>query len=156
MVMLVTLSAVFVVCLLPHCVVLTVFSVLEIIDGDLIPVTYTLTFLLETINCSVSCIIYYKMSSKYRDLAKKMLGAFKNFILTAGPVTSPCCTSCSWRGVDRWEGHLSSDYKATRKSAAKCGQSNWQAQSRQQHPLVSRYQVRVLLPVCGASAECHG
>ncbi|KAK0045775.1 psychosine receptor [Biomphalaria pfeifferi] len=80
MVMLVTLSVVFVACLLPHCVVLTVFSVLEIIDGDLVPVTYSLTFLLETINCSVSCIIYYKMSSKYREVATKMLAAFKNFM----------------------------------------------------------------------------
>ncbi|KAI8776191.1 psychosine receptor [Biomphalaria glabrata] len=79
-IMLVTLSVVFVVCLLPHCVVLTVFSVLEIIDGDLVPVTYAFTFLLETINCSVSCIIYYKMSSKYREVATKMLAAFKNFM----------------------------------------------------------------------------
>ncbi|KAI8776199.1 psychosine receptor [Biomphalaria glabrata] len=76
MVMLVTLSALFVACLLPHCAVLTAFIMLDN-NGDIIPVTYSFTFLLETINCSVSCIIYYKMSSKYREVANKMLGVFK-------------------------------------------------------------------------------
>ncbi|KAK6961702.1 psychosine receptor [Biomphalaria glabrata] len=78
MVMLVTLSVVFVVCLLPHCAVLTAF-ILQYNKGDKVSVTYSFTFLLETINCSVSCIIYYKMSSKYREVATKMLGAFKKF-----------------------------------------------------------------------------
>ncbi|KAI8776198.1 psychosine receptor [Biomphalaria glabrata] len=82
MVMLVTLSVVFVVCMLPHCLALTAFILFDI-NGDIIPVIYSFTFLLETINCSVSCIIYYKMSSKYKDVAKKMLGELKQ-VFSAG------------------------------------------------------------------------
>ncbi|KAI8776192.1 psychosine receptor [Biomphalaria glabrata] len=80
-VMLVTLSVVFIVCLLPHCIVLTIFTVLDNYFY-LMPLTYSFTFLLETINCSVSCIIYYKMSRKYRDVTIKMLGDFKKNVLS--------------------------------------------------------------------------
>ncbi|KAH9505310.1 hypothetical protein Btru_059234 [Bulinus truncatus] len=68
--MLVTVSLIFIVCLIPHSSVLTALSVVrELKMGgayfDIALVCYSFTLLMETINCSVSILVYYRMSSSY-------------------------------------------------------------------------------------------
>ncbi|XP_055878095.1 uncharacterized protein LOC129924830 [Biomphalaria glabrata] len=77
-VMLVTVSLIFIVCLIPHSAVLTALSfVRELKLGgayfNIAFLCYTFTFLMETINCSVSILVYYKMSTKFRTTAQEML-----------------------------------------------------------------------------------
>ncbi|KAI8795002.1 psychosine receptor [Biomphalaria glabrata] len=81
-VMLVTVSLIFIVCLIPHSAVLTALSfVRELKLGgayfNIAFLCYTFTFLMETINCSVSILVYYKMSTKFRTTAQEMLKVCK-------------------------------------------------------------------------------
>ncbi|KAK0056308.1 psychosine receptor [Biomphalaria pfeifferi] len=81
-VMLVTVSLIFIVCLIPHSAVLTALSfVKELKLGgpyfNIAFLCYTFTFLMETINCSVSILVYYKMSTKFRTTAQEMLKVCK-------------------------------------------------------------------------------
>ncbi|KAH9505288.1 hypothetical protein Btru_059170 [Bulinus truncatus] len=77
MVMLVTVSVIFVACLAPHSSMLAAVSIVrELKVGgayfDIAMVCYSFTLLMETINCSVSTLVYYKMSSRYRAVAQGM------------------------------------------------------------------------------------
>uniref|UniRef100_A0A2C9KYQ7 G-protein coupled receptors family 1 profile domain-containing protein n=1 Tax=Biomphalaria glabrata TaxID=6526 RepID=A0A2C9KYQ7_BIOGL len=81
-VMLVTVSVIFIACLIPHSAMLTALSVFRGLKFggpyfQIACVVYSFTFLMETINCSVSCIIYYKMSTKYRVVAQQMFRFWK-------------------------------------------------------------------------------
>uniref|UniRef100_A0A2C9L3S7 G-protein coupled receptors family 1 profile domain-containing protein n=1 Tax=Biomphalaria glabrata TaxID=6526 RepID=A0A2C9L3S7_BIOGL len=81
-VMLVTVSLIFIVCLIPHSAVLTALSLVrELKLGgayfNIAFLCYTFTFLMETINCSVSILVYYKMSTKFRTTAQEMLKVCK-------------------------------------------------------------------------------
>ncbi|KAK6959125.1 FMRFamide receptor [Biomphalaria glabrata] len=71
-IMLVTVSTIFIGCLSPQSAMLTALGIVRElkINGpyfDLSLLVYSFTFLLETINCSVSVLVYYNMSSKFRD-----------------------------------------------------------------------------------------
>ncbi|XP_055873617.1 FMRFamide receptor-like [Biomphalaria glabrata] len=70
--MLVTVSTIFIGCLFPQSAMLTAVGVVRELklNGlyfDVSLLVYSFTFLLETINCSVNIIVYYNMSSKFRD-----------------------------------------------------------------------------------------
>ncbi|KAH9505308.1 hypothetical protein Btru_059232 [Bulinus truncatus] len=77
MVMLVTVSVIFVVCLAPHSAIQTATGIVgELKLGgayfEITLVCYTFTFLLETTSCSVSTLVYYSMSSRYRAVVQEM------------------------------------------------------------------------------------
>ncbi|KAK6959138.1 FMRFamide receptor [Biomphalaria glabrata] len=70
--MLTTVSIIFLLCLTPQSAMLTALGIVRElkINGpyfDLSLLVYSFTFLLETINCSVNIIVYYNMSSKFRE-----------------------------------------------------------------------------------------
>ncbi|KAK6959149.1 FMRFamide receptor [Biomphalaria glabrata] len=71
-VMLTVVSVIFIICLTPQCVLMTVIGVKQElkVEGPLWDVSlliYSFTSLLETVNCSVTIIVYYNMSTKYRE-----------------------------------------------------------------------------------------
>ncbi|KAK6959148.1 FMRFamide receptor [Biomphalaria glabrata] len=72
-VMLTTVSVIFIICLMPNCALMTAIGVVRElkVDGpyyDLTMLIYDFTSILETINCSFTIIIYYTMSTKYREI----------------------------------------------------------------------------------------
>ncbi|KAH9495360.1 hypothetical protein Btru_017555 [Bulinus truncatus] len=71
--MLVVVSAIFVTCLTPQCVMMTVIGVIQDlkVEGPYFNLTmliYSFTSLLETVNCSVTFLVYYNMSTRYREI----------------------------------------------------------------------------------------
>ncbi|KAK6966196.1 neuropeptides capa receptor [Biomphalaria glabrata] len=80
--MLAIISGIYVVCLIPRSALnLAVGLVNELkVDGvyvDLTILTYTFIIIFEALNCSASSIIYFKMSSKYREIAHDMLPCWR-------------------------------------------------------------------------------
>ncbi|KAK6959123.1 FMRFamide receptor [Biomphalaria glabrata] len=71
-IMLTVVSVIYVTCLTPECVLMTVIGFIQDmkVEGplwDLFLTIYSFSSLLETINCSVSILVYYNMSTKYRE-----------------------------------------------------------------------------------------
>ncbi|KAK6963747.1 neuropeptides capa receptor [Biomphalaria glabrata] len=82
--MLVTISVIFIVCLLPQSTLNVAMGVVPGLKGDgiyisIFKVCYSFTSLLETINCSVSILVYYKMSTRYRQVFWEMFNPLKSF-----------------------------------------------------------------------------
>ncbi|KAI8775511.1 neuropeptides capa receptor [Biomphalaria glabrata] len=82
--MLVTISVIFIVCLLPQSTLNVAMGVVPGLKGDgiymnIYKVCYSFTSLLESINCSVSIIVYYNMSTRYRQIFCEMFEPFKKF-----------------------------------------------------------------------------
>ncbi|KAI8785497.1 neuropeptides capa receptor [Biomphalaria glabrata] len=70
--MLAVVSVIFVVCLAPQSAMLTAVGVVRDLrvggaKFDISMLCYCFTLLLETIHCSINSIVYYKMSSRYRE-----------------------------------------------------------------------------------------
>ncbi|KAK6966135.1 neuropeptides capa receptor [Biomphalaria glabrata] len=76
--MLSAMSGLYVVCLLPHS---ALNLAMGLVDGmkiygiyyDITTLAYTFVVLAETVNCSLTPIIYFKMSSKYREITLELL-----------------------------------------------------------------------------------
>ncbi|KAI8747899.1 G-protein coupled receptor [Biomphalaria glabrata] len=78
MVMLLTMSVIYVVCLMPHTALNLAAGLVEElkIDGvyfDIDILVSSFSAISEAINCSVTAIVYFKMSSKYREVIYGML-----------------------------------------------------------------------------------
>ncbi|KAK6987245.1 neuropeptides capa receptor [Biomphalaria glabrata] len=70
--MLINISVIFIICLLPQSTLNTAMGFVPglKVDGvyfNIFKLCYSFTSLLETVNCSVSILVYYKMSTKYRQ-----------------------------------------------------------------------------------------
>ncbi|KAK6959120.1 FMRFamide receptor [Biomphalaria glabrata] len=81
-IMLTVVSVLYVSCLTPQCVLITVIGFMQDlkVEGplwDISLMTISFSSLLETINCSVSFIVYYKMSSKFKETLNSWLPVFK-------------------------------------------------------------------------------
>ncbi|KAK6985977.1 neuropeptides capa receptor [Biomphalaria glabrata] len=80
--MLVNISVIFIVCLIPHSGLSTALGIVRSlsVDGsnfDIYKLCYSFTMLLETLNCSVSIYVYYRMSSKYRTTFHEIISPCK-------------------------------------------------------------------------------
>ncbi|KAH9495344.1 hypothetical protein Btru_017483 [Bulinus truncatus] len=81
-VMLTTVSIIFIVCLIPQSAILTAVSIEQELNAkgayfDVALMIYCFAYLMESICSSVNIIVYYKMSTKYRDTVTEMLASFR-------------------------------------------------------------------------------
>ncbi|CAL1537211.1 unnamed protein product [Lymnaea stagnalis] len=70
--MLTAVSLIFIVCLIPQSSILTAVAINQDLSAsgehfDIALLCYCIAFLMETVNSSVNIIVYYKMSSRYRE-----------------------------------------------------------------------------------------
>ncbi|KAK0065369.1 G-protein coupled receptor [Biomphalaria pfeifferi] len=80
--MLSTMSGIYVVCLLPHSALNLAVGLVDQLRAeggyfDLTMLAYSSAVLFETVNCSVTAVVYFKMSSKYREIIYEMLPSRK-------------------------------------------------------------------------------
>ncbi|XP_059168576.1 FMRFamide receptor-like [Physella acuta] len=81
-VMLITVSVIFVVCLIPQSAILTAVGLVQelSVSGqyfDVAFICYCVSFVAETINSSVNIIVYFKMSSRFRNTFLELFGLKK-------------------------------------------------------------------------------
>ncbi|KAI8786160.1 FMRFamide receptor [Biomphalaria glabrata] len=81
-VMLATVSLIFIICLIPQSAILTAVSIVQELNAkgayfDVALVIYCISYLAETICSSVNILVYYKMSSKYRETINNMFKGLK-------------------------------------------------------------------------------
>ncbi|KAI8786119.1 FMRFamide receptor [Biomphalaria glabrata] len=81
-IMLTVVSVIYITCLTPQCVFIVVIGFIQDlkVEGplwDISLMTISFTSLLESINCSVTIVVYYKMSSKFRETLQSWLPVLK-------------------------------------------------------------------------------